>query len=498
MRSTIFNSSSRWTIRLLASMALFCVWYQSPPSCLAAETTTGSSTSTFTQAIHVRRERNLDHWDSDTLAYYLDHYAGYDVAVMFYAQWDRNSHALAPLWDRVATHLEAGSSSSRLIMSLFDCEWNYQHAELCKALEITHYPTLMFVGAGPYHDSDPITKTILGTKRSTGPMGGTRLPNAVKFQGNWQYGDAIVDWIRTMQALSNWHTWTTEGFGKRLRNFFIPHKTQHEDLPVGIPSKAAASKAAAAAALSSGKGLSGLTSASGSAGSSGGESLADTARLAGLEQNLESLQKQSQMIEQALVHSSLMLDAAIYPIYSPEYGVTGNSNQSKDKLDGDGSKRYTDLFATLHANKGWEASVSPELDIMRTCTLEVSLDYCKRVANHVAEDLVEAMDLASLDNMEKLEQLEKDVLDSIQKKEPYCAILDDCIASGLADDKCRPTKCPFEEDIACRYLTACLDPTMQQDYAEALGVQTASSSAEHTASAAAGGGSQTGGGVWGL
>ena len=75
----------------------------------------------------VRRERNLDHWDSDTLAYYLDDYRGHDVAIMFYAQWDRNSHSLAPYWDRIATTLDAGNSKSRLIMSLFDCELNQAH-----------------------------------------------------------------------------------------------------------------------------------------------------------------------------------------------------------------------------------------------------------------------------------------------------------------------------------------------------------------------------------
>jgi len=64
----------------------------------------------------VRREHNLDHWDSDTLAYYLDNYPGYDLAVMFYARWDDNSQRLAPYWNRMAEILDAGSSQSKLIM----------------------------------------------------------------------------------------------------------------------------------------------------------------------------------------------------------------------------------------------------------------------------------------------------------------------------------------------------------------------------------------------
>mmetsp|Transcript_16669 Transcript_16669/g.34326 ORF Transcript_16669/g.34326 Transcript_16669/m.34326 type:complete len:113 (+) Transcript_16669:228-566(+) len=68
------------------------------------------------QKVDVRREKNLDHWDSDTLAYYLDNYPGHDLAVMFYAKWDTNSQRLAPYWNQIAAILDAGSSQSKLIM----------------------------------------------------------------------------------------------------------------------------------------------------------------------------------------------------------------------------------------------------------------------------------------------------------------------------------------------------------------------------------------------
>jgi hypothetical protein len=64
----------------------------------------------------VRRENHLDHFDSDTLAYYLDNYDGYDVAVMFYASWDTNSHQLAPYWNDIAYKMKAGTTQSKLIM----------------------------------------------------------------------------------------------------------------------------------------------------------------------------------------------------------------------------------------------------------------------------------------------------------------------------------------------------------------------------------------------
>ena len=71
---------------------------------------------TNAQGVQVKRENSLDHWDSDTLAYYLDNYPGYDMAVMFYASWDQNSRALAPYWNQIAHEMDAGSTQSKIIM----------------------------------------------------------------------------------------------------------------------------------------------------------------------------------------------------------------------------------------------------------------------------------------------------------------------------------------------------------------------------------------------
>ena len=72
--------------------------------------------NTEAQKVEVKRENSLDHWDSDTLAYYLDNYPGYDMAVMFYASWDQNSRALAPYWNQMAHDMDAGSTQSKIIM----------------------------------------------------------------------------------------------------------------------------------------------------------------------------------------------------------------------------------------------------------------------------------------------------------------------------------------------------------------------------------------------
>lgn len=375
----------------------------------------------------VRRERNLDHWDSDTLAYYLDEYQGNDVAIMFYAQWDRNSHALAPYWDRIATLLDAGNSGSRLIMSLFDCELNNAHTKLCNVLGVSAYPTLMFVGSGPYHDTDPFTKMLFGSK-SAGIMGEAPIPNTVKFQGNWQYGDAILDWIRTMQALSNWHTWTTVGFGRRLRNFLLPPKKPKTALPIGIPGSRGAATAADGSA----------TSAS------------SDAKVIALEQTVEYLTNSTQQLERMVLRSASMLESVLAPA----------SDQ--------------DVFALVDQTNAWkkETPPVPEKEVLRNCVAEVSLDYCQRVSTKLATDLVTELEAQgkSVEEMLAMENLEDIIFEKIAGKEPYCSILDECILSEFEDEKCRPKACPFKNQVACQYLTSCLDPELQQEYADALGL----------------------------
>jgi hypothetical protein len=370
----------------------------------------------------VRRERNLDHWDADTLAYHLDNYVGHDVAVMFYAQWDRNSHSLAPLWDKIATLLDAGSSDSRLVMALFDCESNIQSSELCRLTGITHYPTLMFIGSGPFHDTDPFTRLIFG-KKAGGIMGPAPVANTVKFQGNWQYGDAIYDWIRAMQTLSNWHLWSTQGFGKRLRNLFYTTKEPKTKLPVGIPPG-------------------GVTSSTLPLSSDGSTS---QAKISSLEYQLEKAKGNSEILEKAVTRSSTLLDSVLF-----------SSSQ--------------DVFAILYSNNAWEAETSPENEVLRTCALEMSLDYCQRIANQVAtkivQDLEESGGLETF-TMESLEEMAKEGIDA---KEPYCKVLESCLSTGLEGEECKPKQCPFQ-DSGCRLLGACLDPVLSAEYYEALNLQ---------------------------
>jgi len=384
----------------------------------------------------VRRENNLDHFDSDTLAYYLDNYDGYDVAVMFYASWDTNSHQLAPYWNDIAYKMKAGTTQSKLIMSLFDCELNKAHSALCSAAKITHYPTLMFIGSGTFYDTDPVSKILWG-KQAAGIMGEAPIPNTVKFQGNWQYTESISDWIKAMQGLSRWHVWTTEGFGKRMRSFFLPSRTKHSELPLGVPGG-------------------GLASSGGSSSSSGAAKGAGTSTkgkpnesVAYLQKQVDAYKKTSDDMTKVATRAATMMESVLF---------------------GDDT---TDMFTFLDERKAWKDTKSYKTfdDIQRACVMETSLDYCQRLAEPLGAKVVDELLAANLSEKELQKataNLEKMIMDELARKEPYCAILDTCIASNMKDKSCRPKKCPFTNDLACRMLTSCQDRAVVKEYADAL------------------------------
>jgi thiol-disulfide isomerase/thioredoxin len=431
-----------------------------------------------------RRERNLDHWDVPTAAAYLglhpetlkplprfpsessasdakastsssnvelvDEYIGHDAAILFYAQWCHNCHAVAPSWDAIATHVNAGSRSSKLVMALFDCEKDTRHMELCVAAGVKAYPTMMFVGSGEYHDTDVVTRTIFGRDKSAGPFGATTLRRTVKFQGNWQYGDQILDWVNLMRGLSSWHSATERGPLKNFRNgiFGLLGRSGSKSgrgkdslsLPVGVPP--------------------GFQPELRSGSAASGENQKD---VHDLEVKLNATNKKVDLYEKAVKHSNSLLDGLLFPVES-------NKNATTPR----------DIFTLLTDSGGWfqNATTLPvgssndqHPKILRSCAAELSIDYCTRISTRETNSYVEELGLIPDDQpFPTMEEIEQHLVDAINVTEPYCAVIETCILTDYEKEECRPRSCPFKNQAACSYVQNCFGAEIQDEYARALGI----------------------------
>ena len=426
-----------------------------------------------------RRERNLDHWDVPTASAYLglhpstlkplprhpsessasnadsssaaiaDEYIGHDAAVLFYAQWCHNCHAVAPSWDAIATHLDAGSRSSKLVMALFDCEKDANHMELCVQAGVKAYPTIMFVGSGEYHDTDFVTGTLLGKDKSAGPFGATTLRRTVKFQGNWQYGDQILDWVNIMRGLSSWHSMTENGPLKNFRNGIFGLLGRSEkvgkgkgamSLPIGVP-----------------PGFQPELRVGSTASSRSDEDVRD------LEEKLNATTKKADLYQNAIKHSNNLLDGLLFP--------------SKRK---ENATAQQDIFTLLSNTDGWFQNAttipagSPNNEhpaILRSCATELALDYCTRVSTRETNTYVEELGSIPDDQpFPTMEEIEKRLVDRINITEPYCAKIETCILTGYESEDCRPLSCPFKNQAACDYVQNCFGVDIQNEYAVALGL----------------------------
>ncbi len=421
-----------------------------------------------------RRERNLDHWDAETLAAYLglnpetgevlpdaeNRYVGIDASVMFYAQWCKNCHKFAPVWDTIGTLVEAGTTQSNMVMALFNCELNAQHTKLCDATGVTHYPTLMFIGAGPFVDSDPVSSFVLGGKeKSAGPYGPTKLKRTVKFQGNLNLGDSVLDWIRTMQGLSKWHQWGHDdgGWLKTIRSLFMnpfdkkkkAKNSQKNALPVGVP-----------------PGMNGL---------SGGSATSKSAyvlekELKEANSKLETMKKELDDNKHATTHAGYLIDSFLFPKMK---------NVTEDGSDTSGKTEPLDVFSLVNEVNGWDATInvtkSEEISvekhasaIVKACVIDMTLDYCTRVSKRLTNQYLEDIASLSQENYPSFAEMEQQLRGIVKDKEPYCGIFDECYSGSFKDDKCRPSDCPFKNDAGCMYLNSCLSDSILDEYKQVV------------------------------
>ena len=491
------------------------------------------SSSSAYDVFSSRRERNLDHWDADTAAAYMgltrtkggdafapvppqnDVYAGHDAAILFYAQWCQNCHALAPNYDAIGTLMEAGTTKSNLILALFDCERDADHMALCRAVGIQAYPTLMFVGSGPYHDRDPFTAKLAPLAGKSANKPGTvptELKRVVQFAGDWRYAEQVMDWIKCMRGLSRWHRLNTEGWLSVLRRGIFgllrkpditnsKAKTVANSLPVGVPPRLVEARNAA----------------------SGGGGMMSTAETAALQKQVTTLETQMKSYNdllktsnEAVLHASYTVDSFLMPT-TPREGELG-----ADCVVETSHPPYVDVYAALKNSDGWDATadsgkaahnddgdasadgadtatsgLSDEY-LLRSCVVDLSLDYCTRVSSRVTTDYLDELETIPEADYPKLSDLDALLNNRTDAVEPYCSTFTECYVEEFQDEaKCRADACPFKNEVACRYVANCLDARIKKEYTEAL--TAIGETAEQRAAAAASDKKSTSGSkAWGV
>ena len=316
----------------------------------------------------------------------------------------------------------------------------------------------MYIGSGEYHDTDIVTRSVLGRDRSAGPFGATTLRRTVKFQGNWQYGDQILDWVTIMKGLSRWHQVTESGLLRGLRNGILSlitggkyrggkanrGKTGKEgSLPVGVPPNFQAELR--------GSGVLGV----GAAGAT---------EVKALKEKLNATAEEKRLYKTADKPSSHLLEGLLFPV--------GNGINATRR----------DPFAILTAAGGWHQNAtalpSPSTpndehpQILRSCVFELGLDYCHRIVErHTSAYLLELNHIPKSGPFPTMDEMEAHLKGLIAKEEPYCGLLEACIVGDFEGEGCRPAEgCPFANQAACDYVGCCLDPRVQDTYGEALGL----------------------------
>lgn len=82
------------------------------------------------------------------------------------------------------------SYNQELALGKFDCEAGSANRQFCVNIGIAHYPTILFVGFGDFHQVRHSPATI-------------DSPSIVRFNADL-YVEAIYDWIQMLSTLSKW------------------------------------------------------------------------------------------------------------------------------------------------------------------------------------------------------------------------------------------------------------------------------------------------------
>lgn len=442
----------------------------------------------------VRRDLNIDHWDLDTLIFYLGfdnkrtnifekdggkhlnkirEYAGIDAAVMFYAQWCRVCHAFVPIWDTIASLLYAGTTRGNLVMALFDCELNEQHMKICDIVGVEKYPTLMYLGVSSFHESDSFWDLLLckDAKFNLDPQN-YKLSRAVTFQGDLNVGDSVLDWIKAMKALSSWNSLAIDkgdwirSFRKTLWNILnlriFKNLTKKKEpsnlsyLPVGIPYY-----------------RENLTF----------YPMAVKWELNMLEDKIKSFEIDLESYKLATKNGDLFIESFLFPpqvkLYS--HSTYLDKNVSKDHSGVNVTTINADPFEVMNDTMAWDVKtgivISPQKNkheaiILKSCLIDTITNYCNRLFTRVTSQFISTLKTVPIVDYPNIINIEKEIRTSVEEKEPYCIIFQNCLVTdfklGEEETICRPIKCPFVNSNACVYVSGCLSDSIKTEYSQIL------------------------------
>jgi len=360
--------------------------------------------------------------------------------------------------------------------------------KFCDAAGVTHYPTLLHVGSGPYPQTDPISTFLFGGRggkdKAVGPFGWAKLERTVKFQGDFSVGDSVLDWIRAMMGVSRWHqlNYGEGGWLTSLRRFLSVDnlwrkrgknamKGDHVSLPVGVPSVAIGSTSIGT-----------------------GDLLTSTLQreLDNKEVVLTKVREKVEDLTTANTYAGLLIESFLLPqsVSAPLENSTNIDVGEKtiSNIGDDVTGEYADPFVTMVDTNAWNMALKPQSNItisaspplphdteayiLQSCVVDLSLDYCTRLSTKLTTDYLDVLETSSSsDNIAEyptLTEMENQLGSIIKDTEPYCALLNECYIGGFAGDGCRPLACPFANTGACRYVAACLLPKVAGEYGKVV------------------------------
>ena len=229
-----------------------------------------------------------------------------------------------------------------------------------------------------------------------------------------------------------------------------------------------------------------------------------------LQKELNATIKEKELYEMAATHSNLLLDGLLFPRDTQHTDTATDSTTQQQQL------QHRDPFTILTNSDGWyrNATFLPTSNkgsssdgtttttattnnndehpiILRSCVLELAIDYCTRLTTRSTTSYLEILNaIPESDPFPTLEEIEQYLLNDVKSQEPYCGILEYCMATNFEtstkkkeepttkdgeneeeqQQDCRPQKCPFKNESACTYIESCLNPDIQNEYGVALGL----------------------------